>query len=381
VLHPLVGHAVARAALAGSVAAGQVPGSLLFYGPPGIGKQRLGLWYGQLLLCAAPGAEPCGGCRPCRLAVRIEHPDLHWFFPLPRPRVSGGADRLGEALEEARAAELASRRADPLRATGGTELVGLYLAHVQLLRRVAQARPAMAGRKVFVLGDAEALVPQEASPEAANALLKVLEEPPGDTVFIVTAADPDALLPTIRSRLLPVRLRPLPAGEVEAFLVERRALERAEAARVARLAQGSIGRALGFLPVNGEPGQHEATRQAARLLLEAALDGGATARFTAALAQAPSGARAGLVPVLASLDLWIRDLAATATGAEDAVINQDSLPWLREQARRRPTAAAGAAAALRAVATTDALTQLNVNPQLAVASLLRRLAAALDRAV
>ena len=100
-------------------------------------------------------------------------------------------DATPEALEEARAEELVLRRAQPFRPATPTETIGIYVAHVQTLRRLALARPAMAARKVFIIGDAEFLVPQEASPEAANALLKVLEEPPADT----TITNPPDTLP------------------------------------------------------------------------------------------------------------------------------------------------------------------------------------------
>ena len=106
----------------------------------------------------------------------------------------------------------------------------------------------MGDRKVFIIGDAEFLVPQEASPEAANALLKVLEEPPADTTFILTAADAESLLPTIKSRVLPLRVRPLPADVVERTLVQHAGADAKQARLAARLSQGSIGRALAFLP-------------------------------------------------------------------------------------------------------------------------------------
>ena len=73
-------------------------------------------------------------------------------------------------------------------------------------------RPSVGSRKVFVVGDAEAMVPQESSPEAANAFLKLLEEPPADTTLILTSSNPGALLPTIKSRVLPIRLLRLSSG-------------------------------------------------------------------------------------------------------------------------------------------------------------------------
>lgn len=372
-LLPVEGHSDTRALLAASAAAGRLPSSLLFHGPPGVGKQRLALWLGQLLLCSSPAGDgPCGECQACRMSLRLEHPDLHWFFPLPRPKGAAG-DRLGDALEDARAAELAARRAEPLRATSADGLAGIYLAHVHILLRSASSRPAMGRRKVFVIGDAEALVPQESSPEAANALLKLLEEPPADTTIILTAADPAVLLPTIRSRLLPVRVRPLPAADVERFLRTAANATPAHAQRAARLAQGSIGRAVGFLPNKRDAGPLEETRAAARAVLEASLEASAAPRMAAALAESPAGARGAFSDTLEDLTLWLRDLAAAATGADDVLINTDSADWLHSMAARHPHAAAGVPAAIREVEATLQLTQLNINPQLALAGLLRTL--------
>ena len=372
-LLPLEGHEDTRAVLSASIAAGRLPSSLLFHGPPGVGKQRLALWLGQLLLCSAPAdGEPCGACQSCRMAVRLEHPDLHWFFPLPRPKGAAG-DRLGDALEEARAAELVLRRTDPLRATSADGMAGIYLAHVHVLLRSAGSRPAMGHRKIFIVGDSEALVPQESSPEAANALLKLLEEPPADTTIILTAADPAVLLPTIRSRLLPVRVRPLPAAEVERILREAAGASPDDARRAARLAQGALGRAVGFLPHKKDAGPLEEVRSAARSLLEAALVGSAAPRMSAALEQSPAGARGVFSDTLEDLTIWLRDLAAAATGAVDVLINVDAADWLRTMAAQHPRAAAGVPAAIREVEATLQLTQLNINPQLALAGLLRAL--------
>ena len=357
-----------------AAASGRISGSLLLHGPGGVGKQRLGLWLGQLLLCASPTRDgPCDECHACRMALRLEHPDLHWFFPIPRPRVTGGPERLIEAMEEARHAELAARRQNPHRAVAPGEPVGIYLGQVQALRRIAAARPAMGARKVIIVGDAESLVPQEASHEAANALLKVLEEPSPDTTIVLTAADPDALLPTIRSRLQPIRLRALPCDVVAHHLRDIAGADAADAERVARLSEGSIGRALAFLPLDGEAGPLEALRARARAVLEAALAHGDELRHAQALAQSPAGARGAFAQMLDALILWIRDLAATAAGAEDVVVNSDALPWLRAAAAALPSHGDAAARSMRAVEDTLRLTQLNVNPQLALSRLLREL--------
>ena len=86
---PLYGQLALRTRLASAWQDGRLPASLLFSGPRGVGKQRLALWLGQLLLCEQPVAsEPCGECQHCRYALRGVHPDLRWFFPRPRLKES-----------------------------------------------------------------------------------------------------------------------------------------------------------------------------------------------------------------------------------------------------------------------------------------------------
>lgn len=378
-LPDLIGHEEVRGTLTAAHARGQLPGSLLFHGPAGIGKQRIGLWLAQRMLCEAPGpVEPCGVCAPCKAVLKLQHPDMHWFFPMQRPKVSGGQDKMADALEEARAEELVHRRAHPLRPVMPSETVGIFVAHVQTLRRLAMNRPAMAQRKIFIIGDAENLVPQEASPEAANALLKVLEEPPPDTTFILTAADPESLLPTIKSRVLPIRVRPLPVELVERVITEHAGADVKQARLAARLSQGSIGRALAFLPANGEPGALETLRQEARALLAAATSPSATPRLTAAHATAPAGARGAFLDTLDFLTLWVRDLAAAAEGADDLILNADATRWLKDLAVKHPGAGRGAADAVHSIEHMRGLTTLNINPQLALASLLQQIAQAIE---
>src|SRR6266480_4341683 len=201
---PLYGHEGTRNRLVGAIASGRLPQALLFEGPRGVGKQRLALWLAQALVCENPGngkgetgkGEPCGECQPCRMVLKLSHPDVHWFVPLEPSKKSGDADKQVELVEEALGEEMAARRQQPLyEPTSGLASHGI--AAVRLLLRRLVLTPALARRKVFLIGDAERLVPQTGAEAAANALLKALEEPPADTVFVLTTAAPDSLLPTI----------------------------------------------------------------------------------------------------------------------------------------------------------------------------------------
>jgi hypothetical protein len=108
------------------------------------------------------------------------------------------------------------------------------------------------------------------------------------------------------------------------------------------------------------------------------MDDSPAARFSRSLSQAPAGARGQFAPVIEAFELWIRDLAAVAHGAEEVVVNKDELPLLRTAAKRLPGAATNAPKALEAVRAATEVAQFNVNPQLTLCHLMASLRSALS---
>jgi DNA polymerase-3 subunit delta' len=267
---------------------------------------------------------------------------------------------------------LAEIRANPIRTSQSPEPRSLYLAAARSLRQRAQKKPSQGDHQVFILAEAEALAPHDSSSEAANALLKLLEEPPPGTVLILTSNEPGRLLPTIRSRATQLHLPPLPRNEVESFLVRAAGVEQEEAKRLAALSGGSIGRALGFVREDGEPGALEQTRIAALGLVRAALSADPGASYEAAAGFPSFGAR-GLQELLNFVEEWLRDLAMAATasgGLEAPAEDEPGLTKLLERAQIPPTAFAKAMAMVEEA---KALAAGNVNPQLVVFGLLQDL--------
>src|SRR5881398_3936710 len=268
---PLYGHEGTRNRLVGAIASGRLPQALLFEGPPGVGKQRLALWLAQALVCEKPGnpkglpdgrgegetgkGEPCGECQPCRLLLNLSHPDVHWFVPLELSKKGGDADKQVELVEEALGEEMAARRQQPLYEPP-SGLASHGIASVRLMLRRLALKPALGRRKVFLIGDAERLVPQTGAEAAANALLKALEEPPPDTVFVLTSAEPDALLPTILSRVVRVRVARNADSIVAAFAQRERGLKsQRDIAERVTAADGSIGKLLATEETAGGTGR------------------------------------------------------------------------------------------------------------------------------
>ncbi|MQA89380.1 MAG: hypothetical protein GEU90_03965 [Gemmatimonas sp.] len=364
------GHAEVRAALARAVRSSTFPQSILLHGPEGVGKERLGLWIAMLLMCEQELEEPCGRCASCRLGERLEHPDVHWFFPLPRPDASSPG-KLREKLEDARAVELQRRRANPFQEPEYDRAPAHFLASIRTVQRLASLRPTSGQRMVFVIGDAELMVPQESSPEAANAFLKLLEEPPAGMTFILTSSQPGALLPTIRSRVPSIRVTSVPEREIHDLLTEADLVPADQRARIARLSRGSVRRALRL--VTSGAGGLDADRKAGRDLLLAALANDSTARLGAAHDRRPAGARNDLVSQLDALAEWLRDLLAVASGAPERVTDPDAVPMLARAVDQRGVAVQGVMEGLERVSRARELAQYNVNPQLIVADLLRKL--------
>lgn len=293
-LPPIAGHQEARSRLAEAVRSGRLPQVLVISGPAGVGKQRLALWLAQLVLCERRESEPCGQCRACRLVDGLAFADLHWFVPIPRPKAADPDKAVGEAAE-AIAEVMEERRSKPL--YGPPDGMASHsMATVRLLHQRAALTSVEGGARIFIIGDAERLVPQESSQEAANALLKLLEEPPAGSLFVLTTVDPRRLLPTIRSRAVPVRLQRLPDAEVGGFLqreIEPALAPEALEARVSAAA-GSIGEAFAAGEATGK------AYQAADQLLEAVL-AGPSALYERALRQPPFSARGEFTAMLDAL--------------------------------------------------------------------------------
>jgi len=180
----------------------RIAGAYLFWGPRGVGKKLLAKSLAKALNCEKSLSDACDRCNSCLKIDKDNHPDVYW-----------------------------------LRGEGKTNQV--KIEQVRRLRDSIGLKPFEARRRVYVVDDAHLL-----TAEAGNALLKVLEEPPENSLFLLVSTDKSLLLPTIQSRCQPVRFLRLSSLTVEQILIESFNLEAGEAKSLARLCGGSPGRAL-----------------------------------------------------------------------------------------------------------------------------------------
>ena len=182
-------------------AAQRLPHALIFCGMEGIGKRRTARVLARTLLCAEAGDHPCGHCASCRTMAVGVHPD--YFETAPETRGKSAAMIRTEAVR------------DILVAASGT--------------------PVQSSRRIILIDGADCM-----NETAANRLLKTIEEPTGEVLFLLVTSAYNAVLPTIRSRAVCIAFGALPRAEIAAVLTERGA-ENAEA--IAALSGGSLGRA------------------------------------------------------------------------------------------------------------------------------------------
>jgi len=204
----MIGHGRAVATLTGAIERDTISHAYLFSGPASVGKTTLARRLAQALLCERPLVErPCGACSSCRRVEQGKHPDVD-IWSLARQIAEGG--------KEAR-------------------LTGLSIETARRISGSVSLRPFEGRWRVVVVDDAETLtIP------AQQALLKTLEEPTGFTVFVVLAAEPEALLDTIRSRCQELSLQLVSVPVIAEALVERD-VERSNAADLASLSRGRPG--------------------------------------------------------------------------------------------------------------------------------------------
>ena len=243
-----------------SIGAQRFPHSMILAGPKGAGKYTLALMLAKAVNCLNPTESDglpdfCGVCANC---TRIA--DSANLEVLVEEAVAARDDLRETDKKETRI--LIQTHPDVLIVPPDPPQLLIKLGQVRQVIHVAYYRPPVEARRTFTIFTSSAFMK-----EAANSLLKVLEEPPEHTPLILLTENPQELLPTIRSRAVIHRLGALPAAELEALLERRRPeLKAQDRALAARLAEGAVGRAL-----NLDLGVYLASRQDALVLLRTAL--------------------------------------------------------------------------------------------------------------
>ncbi len=254
----VIGQSAASARLLELVSEGRVPHALMFTGPVGSGKMALALAFASYLL-----GEPCQGhsllTNPTmeRNAVAMlrkwQHPDLHFTYPVIKPKGTSSDHKM---VSDDFSREWHSMLAESPyftmeqwmnRMEAENQQPVIYEAESDALSRKLNLKSSQGGYKVSIIW-----MPERMNITCANKLLKLLEEPPQKTVFLLVTDEPGMLLETIRSRVQRFDIKAIETGSIEQALMERRGIGSDDAHRVARAAAGNWLKALQMLDAGNE---------------------------------------------------------------------------------------------------------------------------------
>ena len=225
----------------------------MFLGPEGTGKLPLAIAFSQFLLCDAPSkTDSCGLCSNCKKVNSLTHPDLHFVYPVPISK----ADKVGIS--------------DDLRPEWNSLIhkspyfnIDTWLEHLDSVGKnpkigVDESRSIMKKLLLKSYSDKYKIMiiwlPEKMNPQAANKMLKILEEPPEKTLFFLLSDNNEAILPTIISRTITVRIPQVKQDVISNFIEKKYGVEKAVAHSVSSLSQGNVVDAINA--IQGDKAQH-----------------------------------------------------------------------------------------------------------------------------
>ncbi len=235
--------------------AGTVPHALLFCGPEGVGKLQTAIAFSRYLLCRDKGtaAESCGTCPACIKMDKLVHPDLHFVFPVINKSKSAGQSTISDD-------EIATWRQTVLEQQyfgfedwltaidADNKQARIFVTESESILNKLSLKSVEGGYKIMIIWHAEKM-----NAECANSILKLLEEPPAGTIFILTTDAPEQMLETIISRTQRIEFKRIPEQLIEQRLMgPGYMLDADTAAKIAHLSGGSWLKAMSALRVNAE---------------------------------------------------------------------------------------------------------------------------------
>lgn len=317
----IAGHEPQIEMLRNSIKTGHLAHAYLFSGRSGVGKFSAATAFASAILCETGSGDSCGYCNSCVKIDNENHPDFIVVKPMVRDR------KVTEEID--------------------------ITAIRDLVRRLAY-KPYESKRQVVIVKDADRM-----NPQAANAFLKTLEEPPGDTLIVLTATSAGKLLPTILSRCQNVRFAPLKFEQCKKFIMTRLDLDEESAGYYSSLAGGAPGRVLDESILERE----KTDRESALILLEAF--GGKSSEELLRLAQQIDRSKDRLTVdrLLESVSILLRDMATVkCLGKYGILVNEDLRDRLSELSAR--VSIRRILAGFDSISEMSAIRTYNINPLL-----------------
>ncbi len=293
---PIIGHEGVLAFLTHSLKSGRMSHAYLFIGPRHVGKMAAAIHLAKAVSCQNEDEKPCQSCSQCLRVDSGQHVDVQVISTSDDGELVQGSTRIG-------------------------------IGKVRELQKAASLHPYEGPYRVFIINEAELL-----SNEAANSLLKTLEEPPPQVLLVLLTTNEDAVLPTIRSRCSKIELRPMSVVRLSEILAAKFSVDKEKAELLARLSEGCPGWAVTAIQDENILETRINTLNRLAELSELGLEG--RFRYAVELAAIHSQDRQRGRLILGQWLSWWRDLLLVKGSAMRSVTNTHMIRHLQEQSRR-----------------------------------------------
>lgn len=282
----VIGQSKTKYLLEKAILSERIPTAFLFYGPEGSGKNAMAVEFSKALNCTSHSQIPCQTCNNCRAIGQLVHPDLKFVFAAPPKLKSEDVVKHIQKLA-----------ADPYLPSVYSETAGILIDQVRELKKTASLKLYKGKYRTFIISEADRM-----TTEAANSLLKLLEEPPTKLLLILTTSRLDKMLPTIISRCQLIRFSPQKEADmVSAF--EKRGIDSEKARIVSRLSMGNFRKASSLLEED-----YNAFREQAWLLLMGSQNRDDFQKLELVEKIAAGKSRGQIKELFQIILLWLRDL-------------------------------------------------------------------------
>ena len=247
----IIGQSDIKKHLIESVHKGYVPHARMIYGAEGIGKLPIAIAYARYLNCTNQAeTDACGKCPSCSKFDKLAHPDLHFAFPMVQKRAEKllVCDHYLPQWRSFLAEKTYFNLSDWLQYINAKNAQGMiYAQESEEIIRKLNLKVYEAKYKIMIVW-----LPEKMNLECANKLLKLIEEPPARTIFLLISEDLDKVIPTIKSRCQPIYVKPINYDDMIGAITNNYSLTLSDAQSVAHIANGSYSKAIELIEASDE---------------------------------------------------------------------------------------------------------------------------------